>query len=145
MSLRSRPGPELTDAQIEAIVADAIATEASSARAEAAPPSSAIVWWRAQMRARQEAARAVERPLTIVHGLAIACAAGLALSLIGTAVAGVRGSTGWLLGVYQSLRAALAPLSAVDFTSGWMMVPMTAVLVSLVVASLAAVFILVDE
>jgi hypothetical protein len=80
-----------------------------------------------------------------VHGLAIACAAGLALSLIGTAVAGVRGSTGWLLGVYQSVRAALAALSAVDFTSGWMMVPMTAVLVSLVVASLTAVFILVDE
>jgi CHASE2 domain-containing sensor protein len=140
-----RHEPEPTDAQIEAIVADAIAMEASSARTEAAPPSSAIVWWRAQMRARQEAARAVERPLTIVHGLAIACSAGLALSLIGTAVAGVRGSTGWLLGVYHSLASAIAPVSAIDFSSSWVMLPMTAILVSLVVASLAAVFILVDE
>ena len=73
-----RPGnrrlePEPTDADIEAIVAEAIAAEASLARTEAAPPSSAIVWWRAQMRARQEAARAADRPITIVHALAIAC------------------------------------------------------------------------
>ena len=35
-------------------LAEAIAAEAALARTEAAPPSSAIVWWRAQMRARQE-------------------------------------------------------------------------------------------
>ena len=44
---------ELSDAQIEAIVAEAIAVEASASRSETAPPSSAIVWWRAQMRARR--------------------------------------------------------------------------------------------
>ena len=65
-----RREPELTDDQIEAIVADAIAAEASVARSEAAPPSSAIVWWRAQMRARQEAAAAADRPITSVHALA---------------------------------------------------------------------------
>ena len=96
-----RHNVEPTDAEIEAIVAEAIATEAAFARTEAAPPSSAIVWWRAQMRARQEAARAVERPITIVHGLAIACGVGVALSLITTAVAGVRGSSGWLVDVYR--------------------------------------------
>ena len=57
-------------------VTSALLADAVSARAESAPPSSAIVWWRAQMRARQEAARAAERPLTVVHALAIACAAG---------------------------------------------------------------------
>jgi hypothetical protein len=135
----------LTDQQIEAIVAEAIAAEASIARSEAAPPSSAIVWWRAQMRARQEAAAAADRPITIVHALAIACGAGLALSLIGTALAGVKGSAGWLTGVYASLASAVAPLSSIDLTSRWVTLPMTAMLASIVIASVAAYFIFADE
>jgi hypothetical protein len=137
--------PEPTDAEIEAIVAGAIAAEAALARTEAAPPSSAIVWWRAQMRARQEAALAANRPITIVHAVAIAAGAGLMLSAIGYAVAGVKGSTGWVAGVYQSLAAAAAPLAALDLTSRWVMVPITAMLISVLVASVAAYFIFADE
>ena len=74
---KQRDKVEPTDAEIEAIVAEAIAAEAALARTEAAPPSSAIVWWRAQMRARQEAAHAAERPIRR-HGLAIACGVGVA-------------------------------------------------------------------
>jgi hypothetical protein len=136
---------EPTDAEIEAIVAEAIAAEAALARSEAAPPSSAIVWWRAQMRARQEAARSAERPITIVHGLAIASGAGLALSFIGTAVAGVRGSSGWVRDVYHSLAAAAAPLASLDLTSRWVMVPMTAMLISALIATVAAYVIFADE
>ncbi|HVD91378.1 MAG TPA: hypothetical protein VNC21_03810 [Vicinamibacterales bacterium] len=132
----------LDETQIEAIVAEAIATEAALARSEAAPPSSAIVWWRAQMRARQEAAAAADRPISIVHGLAIACGVGLALSLIGTTLAGVRGSAGWLTEVYTSLSAAVA---SVDLTSRWVMLPMTAMLASIVIASIAAYIIFADE
>ena len=137
--------PEPTDAEIEAIVAEAIAAEASLARAEAAPPSSAIVWWRAQMRARLEAARAAQRPITIVHALAIACGAGLALSLIGTAAAGVRGSSGWLVEVYRSLAITAAPLASLDLTSRWITLPLTAMLISALVATVAAYFIFADE
>jgi len=137
--------PEPTDAEIEAIVAEAIAAEAVLARSEAAPPSSAIVWWRAQMRARQEAALAASRPITIVHALAIAAGAGLMLSVIGYALAAVKGSSGWVTGVYQSLAAAAAPLAAVDLTSRWVTLPITAMLVSVLVASVAAYFIFADE
>ena len=140
--------PEPTDAEIEAIVAEAIAAEAAIARTEAAPPSSAIVWWRAQMRARQEAARAADRPITIVHGLAIACGAGLALSLIGSAIAGVRGSSGWVVEVYRSFSTAAAPLASIasiDLTSRWVTLPMTAMLISGLVATVAAYFIYADE
>lgn len=137
--------PELTDAQIEAIVAEAIAAEASVARREATPPSSAIVWWRVQMRARQEAAQAVERPLTIVHGLAIACGLGLLLSVVGTATAGVKGSAAWLAGVYHSVGAGTGPLGAIDLTSRWITLPMTAMLISALVASIAAYLIFADE
>lgn len=136
---------EPTDAEIEAIVADAIAAEAALARREAAPPSSAIVWWRAQMRARQEAAKAADRPITIVHALAIACFCGLALSLAGTLIAGVRGSASWLSGVYASFSALAAPLAAIDLTSRWVMLPMTAMLATIVVASIAAYVIFADE
>lgn len=133
------------DAEIEAIVAEAIAAEAAQARREAAPPSSAIVWWRAQMRARQEAAQAAARPITIVHGLAIASFCGLALSLAGTLIAGVRGSAGWLANVYAALTGLAAPLAAIDFTSRWVMLPMTAMLATIVIASIAAYVIFADE
>ena len=135
---------EPTDAEIEAIVAEAIAAEAAFARSEAAPPSSAIVWWRAQMRARQEAALTAERPITIVHGVAIAAGAGVALSLIGTAVAGVRGSSGWLVDVYRSVVTA-APLASIDLTSRWVTLPLTAMLISAIVATIAAYVIFADE
>lgn len=138
---------ELTDQQIETIVAEAIAAEASSAQREAAPPSSAIVWWRAQMRARQEAARAAERPLTVVHALAIACGIGLALSVVGTAIAGVRGSMAWLAGLYDSLSTALPRLAEVSINpaSPWFTLTLSAGLFSILVASVAAYIMLADE
>lgn len=134
--------PQLTDEQIEAIIADAMAAEASSARREAQPPSSAIVWWRAQMRARQEATRAVERPLTIVHALAIACGLGLLFSLVGTAVVGVKGSIGWLTALYGSLTAPAT------VASPWTVLPVVvlgAALFSILAASVAAWVIFADE
>lgn len=135
----------LTDEQIEAIIADAIAAEASSARREAQPPSSAIVWWRAQMRARQEAARAVERPLTIVHALAIACGLGLLFSLVGTAMVGVKGSIAWLTSLYGSLTFSSA---APSVASPWTVLPvvvLAAALFSILAASVAAWVIFADE
>lgn len=128
-----RQDAEPTDAEIEAIVRDAIVAEASSARREAAPPSSAIVWWRAQMRARQEAAKAVERPLTIVHAVAIACGLGLLLSLGGLGVALVKGTLGTV------------SLTTIDFTSRWVTLPATAMLVSALITSIAACVIFADE
>jgi len=47
------------------------------ARADAHVPASGMVWWRAQMRARREAARAAARPITVVQ--AVAGLAGLVL------------------------------------------------------------------
>lgn len=49
--------------------------EAELAHGEARIPSAGTVWWRAQMRAREEAARTVSRPITIIQVVAIACAA----------------------------------------------------------------------
>ena len=142
---RGARGAELTDAQIERIVAEAMAAEASSARAEAAPPSGAIVWWRAQMRARREAARLAERPIAIVHALAIACGVGVAFSLAGIVIAAVRGSFDWLKDAAALVASFAAPLTAFDLGGRWVTLSLTATLVFLVIVSIAAVFVLADE
>lgn len=140
-----RPDTELTDAQLEAIVAAAIAAEASAARTEAAPPSSAIVWWRAQLRARREAAQLAGAPITIVHAAAIACGAGLALTLLGGVIAGLHGSVGWFADLYRAAASMVAAVASNDFGGPWISVSLTAVLISLVVISIAAAFVLRDE
>ena len=136
---------QFTDEQIEAIVAEAMAAEASVARTEAAPPSAAIVWWRAQMRARREAAQLADKPIAIVHALAIACGGGLTLALVGIVIAAVRGSVGRLTDIYASAASLVTALAASDLNSRWITLPLTAMLVSVVIASIAAVFVLRDE
>jgi hypothetical protein len=46
-------------------------------------PTPEIVWWRAQMRARQEAARQEARPILLSQALAVAALIGLLVSVIG--------------------------------------------------------------
>jgi len=134
---------EPTDAEIEAIVAEAIAAEAALAHAEAQPPSSAIVWWRAQMRARQEAAQLAEKPITIVHALSIAAGIGLMLSVVGYAVAGVKGSLGWLVNLWQTV-TAVASSVPIDLISGILPLVLTATLVTALIATIAVYFIYAD-
>lgn len=146
MIMRFRPEhAELTDDQIEEIVSEALTAEAAAARSEAAPPSGAVVWWRAQMRARQEAAQLADRPIAVVHALAIACGAGLALALGGIVMTAVRGSLGWLIDLYRVAASGAASLATFDLNSGWLTVSLTAMLVTIVIVSLAAVVVLADE
>src|SRR5690242_1925729 len=58
-------------------VAGAIGSDAREMRAEAPLPESGIVWWRAQLRARREAAEAAGRPITAAQLVAFGCAVGL--------------------------------------------------------------------
>jgi hypothetical protein len=134
-----------TDAEIEAIVADAIAREAALAGSEAQPPSSAIVWWRAQMRARQEASRLAEKPITIVHALSIAAGIGLMLSVAGYVAAGMKGSWGWLASVAESFTGTTGgALPSLSLTSPWVAVTVSAMLVTVLVASITAYVIYSD-
>ncbi len=69
-----------------ATVAGALLYEEDAAYAEAHVPPAPAVWHRAQLRAREEAARAATRPIGFVQGLAFAC--GVA-AVIGAAVWGL--------------------------------------------------------
>lgn len=65
---------------------------------EASVPSSAIVWWRAQMRSRREAAARAAQPISVVFGIAVACAAGLLATALGIFVPTFRKAFAWVTG-----------------------------------------------
>jgi hypothetical protein len=62
--------------------AGALLEEHESAWNEARVPPSTLVWWRAQVRAREEAAREAARPIAFAQGIAASCAVWLAVSLL---------------------------------------------------------------
>ena len=70
-------------------VACVLLEDRETASHAAAVPSADVVWVRAQMRARADAARLSARPVAVVQALGVACAVG--------AVAGVVGGAAWWL------------------------------------------------
>ena len=66
-----------------AAIARAFADDRNTLVREAHVPSSAIVWWRAQMRSRREAAEVAAQPITWAQGLALACAVGILVAAVG--------------------------------------------------------------
>jgi hypothetical protein len=74
-----------------ALIAQVIEEEASMP-APPQLPSAGMVWWRAQLRARQDAAKAVGRPITVAQGALLAVAGGVAGAVFGA-------TTGWFQSV----------------------------------------------
>ena len=64
-------------------LAEEIRREFEHTRQHARVPTAEIVWWRAQMRAREEAARAAARPILFTQALAVAALIGLLVSVVG--------------------------------------------------------------
>lgn len=62
----------------------------------AAVPSPAIVWWRAQAQARREALEQATRPISIVQGIAVACAGGLTATAAGIYIPTFRRALEWV-------------------------------------------------
>jgi hypothetical protein len=72
-------------------VASLVHDDCSRAQREAHVPTADVVWLRAQIRAREEAARTAARPIVFAQALAIAALIGLLVSTVG------RLSSGFLL------------------------------------------------
>jgi hypothetical protein len=77
---------------------------------DAPVPSSAIVWWRAQMRSRREAAAAAARPISVVLGIVLACAAGLLATLLGIFVPTFRHAMSWIANAAGGWSALSLPI-----------------------------------
>jgi hypothetical protein len=84
-------------------LASALLEDHRALAAEAQLPSSAIVWWRAQMRSRREAAQVVTQPITFVQGLIVACAAGLTVAAAGFFIPTFRRAFQWFGSAADSL------------------------------------------
>jgi hypothetical protein len=95
-----------------AVVA-AFDAETDAVRGLARVPDSGIVWWKAQMRARQDAARAAVRPITVAQAVAFAVTLGVAGALFGATAAwfqhGVRRGVGWIAAAATSAVAFRLP------------------------------------
>jgi hypothetical protein len=68
------------------LVMSSLRSEWDRLRRTAPVPSAGLVWWRAQLRQRQEAARAAAAPVTVLHGITLALTLGLAVFLVWTVV-----------------------------------------------------------
>ena len=68
-----------------AAIAGALRRDHAAGIREAQVPSAGAVWWRATIRARAEAARTVSQPITMLQGIAGACAVGLTAAFAGVA------------------------------------------------------------
>jgi hypothetical protein len=78
-----------------AMIAGLMREDQDAARSEIRVPAAGQVWWRAAVRARLEAAQAAGRPITWIHGLAGASAAGLAWAALGAAWPTLRQTAAW--------------------------------------------------
>jgi len=103
------------------------------------------VWWRAAIRARAEAIRAAERPLTWVHAVAGAIAVGVTAALLGIAWPSVQrvaaSMAAWSLSVNPSTAdTAQAVLSAVQRS-----LPIAGIAAALIILTPLAIYLVLSD
>ena len=127
-------------------VARLLSADQEQARTEAHVPAAGQVWWRAAVRARLEAAHAVDRPLTWLHGIAAACAAGVACAAIGTAWPSLREMAWWFTFDTFGADSRMADVAAFVTAAIQRSLPLAFVVAAcLVLAPVALYFALTDD
>jgi hypothetical protein len=125
-------------------VAAAVVDDRDAAWSEARVPSAGIVWWHAQLRAREEAARAAGRPVAFIQGVAASVALWLIVSLVRALPADYLAEwRTWVIGALPSFSVTMADVARVTAT-----VPLVVfILVAawLVLAPVAIYFAAADE
>lgn len=126
-------------------VAGALHEDRESLCRLAQPPAAGMVWWRATIRARADAARTVTQPISVFQGIAGACIAGGAAGLVGVAWRSMHwvDRLGDLAVSLASHRADIASASALATGRGLPI--LLAVAAGLVLAPLAIYFTLADD
>jgi hypothetical protein len=108
-------------------------------------PSSAVVWWRAQMRARREAVQAATSPITLVQGVALACAVGLVGGMATFAQPAVRAWLAWAGTIIAGLDPRTIDVARLQALAPAGMLPFVALAVCLLIAPIAIYFAVGDE
>jgi hypothetical protein len=93
-------------------VAAAFADDRDDAWRDVRVPSAGIVWWRAQLRAREDAARAAGRPVAFIQGVAASVAVWLATALLRAIPAqSVSEWRAWLAGLLPGVTFTITDVS----------------------------------
>ena len=121
-------------------VSELLRADYRAACEQARPPAAGVVWWRADRRRRNEAARAAARPIAVVHAVAAACAAGVAAALLQFLAPWVRQ---WITALGGLPR--LFQWDATTLPSGYVAMIALVALASLLVAPLALYVLLSDD
>jgi len=79
-----------------AAVAGTFEDESDVTRFTARVPDSSLVWWRAQMRAREDAAREAVRPITVAQAIGFAAVIGVAGAVFGATAAWFQRALSWM-------------------------------------------------
>ena len=90
-------------------VAPVLEADADLTRAEAVVPDAGLVWWRAQMRARAEAARTAVRPITVAQAVGLAATVGVIGAVFGATATWFQRAVAFVGGGVQSLYTAYVP------------------------------------
>jgi hypothetical protein len=93
-------------------VAGALLDDQDTVYAAARIPPSGVVWWRAQLRAREEDARAAARPIAFIQGVAAAVAVWLLVTLV-RSIPTVRltAATEWMAGLVPDVSVPLPTIA----------------------------------
>ncbi len=113
-------------------VACALRADREGMRSRMRIPAAGTVFWRAELRARQEAARNAARPVPLVVVVGLAASAGLAFALVGSGGSWLRAWASWLLDLGPSV--TLPPpiastlhayvIAAIALAAGLILVPL---------------------
>jgi hypothetical protein len=127
-------------------VASAVLEVRANEPVEARIPSSAVMWWRAQMRARQEAAREAARPITVAQVVAsIAAIVLMIVALVALSPWLIDSLGGWLAVASSGDGSDVAVLQAPRLMAGGWIVPALMIGVWLVLAPVAIYFAVADD
>jgi hypothetical protein len=75
-------------------------------------PDAALVWWRAQVRARDEAVRLAARPITIAQAAALAATVGVGGAIFGATASWFQTGVRWLGAALAASGASLGETAA---------------------------------
>ena len=126
-------------------VARALHDDRAALCREAQPPAAGMVWWRATIRARADAARTATQPISVLQGIAGACLVGAGAGLVTIAWQSMRWveRIGDLAVRLESRRAEI--VSATTLAAGHGLPILVAVAAGLVLAPLALYITLADD
>lgn len=127
-------------------VTTALLADRELACTEATVPPSGVVWWRAQLRAREDAARAAAWPLAFIQGVAASVALWLVVTLLrAIPAANVVQTWAWTRRSIGSLAIAWPDLLNVVHAPGWATAGLVCVLVAWLMLAPIAIYLAVGE